>query len=62
MAGRTVRVVAVRLQFVTKRCLGAFRRIGFDGRHIRRRRRRRLTKEHLAEPDSAMNWAVARAV
>ena len=62
VAGGAVRVVAVRFDLLAKRGLGAFRRVGFDGAHVRRWRRGRLAENRFADPDAAVNRAMAGAV
>ena len=62
VAGGAVRIRGVDFQSLTDRHLVAFRRHRFDGIDVCRRWRRRFVEDGLAEPDTAMDGAVAGAV
>ena len=62
VAGGAVRVRGVRGQLVPQRSLGALRRRGLDCRHVGGRGRGRLAEDGFAQPDAAVDRAVAGSV
>ena len=62
VAGGAVRVLGVRLKLIAQGQLGALRRRGLDRRHVSGRGRGSLAEDRLAEPDAAVDRAMAGAV
>ena len=62
MAGGAVGVAAVGFDLLSDRCFWTFRGIRFDRIDVSRWCRRCFSKDHLADPHSAMDWPMPRAV